>query len=230
MSIGLKRCIPASKSNYQSKWTGREVDELLTRVAESYDSAHVVIPSTEAVPFNIDTLFEVGNFSIEYITPSVLPIELVECPVKPFEVVNIIDDGVLHQAIHTLTTTYIRTYTPGDIITNECHCQNESKNGTWARWQKHVIDVPENVVCYMRTPGVFPIKKPLQDIDAECVILQCQNGTEINLQAWFDANNTENCASAESTDSRRINADDVEIIHRGEVYKLSDIIDKILSL
>lgn len=245
MSIGMKKSIPG----YKSKWTGRQVDEILQKIYESFDSAHISIPSTEAVPFNIDCLLDIGHFSIEYITKSILPTTLLEKNIRPYNVSNIMVDGILHQSIHTISDTYVRTYDPNvyvdiDNIHNcncNCDCHPNTPKGTWSSWSHLSTNVPEDIIVSVNGVPFPEIDNPENLIDAEYVIIHKTDGSIITLQKYYedgllppggtsDNPDNENDKPSSQTTPVQWRSDKITILHRGIPYLLSDIMDKILSI
>lgn len=209
---------------YKSIWNGREIDEALTKLMNQLESAFVIIDSTEATPYNIDELKEIGEYSIEYVTPSVLPTPILEKNERPIHVINTIIDGILTQAITTPSDTYIRTY----------------ENEKWEKWVHYSRDVPEDIVCSIDAPDFPEIDPPIKPVDAEFVMIHKTDGTEVSLQDYYeegllpggnpDNPGNENDNPVSQTTPVQWRADKVTILHRGVPYSLSDIMDKILSL
>lgn len=245
MSIGMKKSIPG----YKSRWTGRQIDSMMQKIMESFDSAHLVIPSTEAVPFNIDCLLDLGHFSIEYITKSTLPAPLLEMDIRPYDVSNVMIDGMLHQIIHTISDTYVRSYDPdnpvgiGNIHDCDCNCDCHPNvpKGTWSSWTHLSTDVPDDVVVAVDGAPFPEIESPEEPVDAEYVIIHKTDGSFVTLQQYYedgllsgggntDVPGNENDDPVSQTTPVQWRADKVTILHRGIPYSLSDIMDKILSL
>lgn len=242
MSIGMKKSIPG----YKSKWTGRQVDEILQKIYESFDSAHISIPSTEAVPFNIDCLLDIGHFSIEYIKKSILPTPLLEITIRPYNVSNIIIDGILHQSIHTISDTYVRTYDSDVFIGTDnihncaCDCHPNTSNGAWSSWSHLSTNVPEDIIVSVNGVPFPEIDGPEKMTDAEYVIIHKTDGSTITLQKYYedgllpggtsDKPDNENEKPSSQTTPVQWRADKITILHRGVPYLLSDIMDKILSI
>ena len=242
MPIGMKPPIPG----YKARWTGRQVDDMIQKIMESYDSAFLVIPSTEAIPYNIDCLLDIGHYSIEYVTKSVLPSTIVDLDIRPYDITNVMIGGTLHQAIRTLTDTYVRTYDPDTPVNPgcgcppDCDCGCNPPLGTWSKWEHYSVDVPDDVVVYEDTPGFEDLPAPTQPIDAEWILIHKTDGTSISLQDYYEAGllpggseetpGNENDNPVAQTTPVQWRADKVTIVHRGVPYSLSDIMDKILSL
>lgn len=244
MSIGMKKTIPG----YKSRWTGRQVDDMMQKIMESFDSAHLIIPSTEAVPFNIDCLLDLGHFSIEYVAKSVLPTPLVEMEIRPYGISNVMIDGKLHQIIRTVTDTYVRSYDPDTPIgvgnIHDCNCICECHPnvpmGTWSSWEHMSTDVPDDVVVSVDGAPFSEVDSPSESVSAEYVIIHKTDGSMITLQKYYeegllpsgnpDIPENENDTPVSQTTPVQWRADKVTILHRGVPYSLSDIMDKILSM
>lgn len=229
MPIGKKRDIIPG---YKSKWTGRDIDNFIQKVAESYDCGFIILPSSEAVPYNIDKLFELGHYSIEYITESVLPSVLLEKNIKPYDVTVFSQDGIIYQSIITSDSLYIRSYEVISYTEPDCTCP--LNNGRWNGWEVHSLTVPEDIVVAVNLPDPAEFNMPVKNTGAEYVIIEKKDGSEITLQEYYDTilsdlsnlNHEGNTTNINNV----INSCDIKIIHRGKCYLLSDIMDKILSL
>ena len=241
MAIGMKRTIVPG---FKSRWTGRDIDEMVQKIMESYDSAYLVLPSTEAKPYNIDCLLDIGHFLIEYVTKSVLPSAVVEMDIRPYDVSNVMIGGILHQSITVQTDTYVRTYDPDTPVNPVCGCPPEcdcgcGPNGTWSKWQHMSTEVPEDVVCSVDAPGFEEFDAPIEPVDAEFVVIHKTDGSTVTLQKYYedgllpggnpDTPGNENDKPISQTTPVQWRADKVTIIHRGLPYSLQDIMDKILS-
>ena len=220
---------------FKSKFNGREIDTAVEKALTSYDTNAVIIPSTEASPFNIDNLFAIGRFTIEYINPSVLPPALFRKKIRPYDLNLYVYNEVLFQSIIFQTELYFRYFETNENLhftfDDTLFTEENKPDGRWSNWEHYTIYVPDNLIT-SENENFFPVQDAIiSQYDAKNVMIKQSDGSSISLQELYEKMIEDEKSNCNTPDYDKICIDSksLSIIHDGDIIPLYDIINKILK-